>query len=216
MAQRVEAKDSLDDFPTPPWATRALIENVIEKDTGVKNLTALEPTCGRGYMSQTMREYFAKVDAADVHDYGHGEVSDFLHASYPAGSYDWVITNPPFRLAEDFIQRALPIARRGVAMLVRTVFIESIGRYNRVFTVDPPTAVAQFVERVPMVKGRLDRKASTATGYACIVWDKSVDTPPQLVWVPPCRKSLEKPEDYDDAFLKTDRVHSTPAQPKLL
>lgn len=29
MAQRIEAKDSLDDFPTPPWATRALIEHVI-------------------------------------------------------------------------------------------------------------------------------------------------------------------------------------------
>ena len=32
MAQRHEAKDSLDDFPTPPWATRALLEHVLEKD----------------------------------------------------------------------------------------------------------------------------------------------------------------------------------------
>ncbi|MGH8525505.1 MAG: SAM-dependent methyltransferase, partial [Gammaproteobacteria bacterium] len=24
MAQRLEPKDSFDDFPTPPWATRAL------------------------------------------------------------------------------------------------------------------------------------------------------------------------------------------------
>jgi hypothetical protein len=29
MAQRIEAQDSLDDFPTPPWATRALIEHVL-------------------------------------------------------------------------------------------------------------------------------------------------------------------------------------------
>ena len=144
MAQRAEAKDSLDDFPTPPWATRALIAHVIEKETGVEDMTALEPACGRGYMSQTMREYFAQVDAADVHDYGHGEVSDFLHSNYPASGYDWVITNPPFRLAEEFIQRALPIARRGVAMLVRTVFIESVGRYNRVFTVNPPTTVGSI------------------------------------------------------------------------
>jgi hypothetical protein len=27
MAQRVEPKDSADDFPTPPWATRALLEH---------------------------------------------------------------------------------------------------------------------------------------------------------------------------------------------
>ena len=28
MATRIEGKESLDDFPTPPWATRALIEHV--------------------------------------------------------------------------------------------------------------------------------------------------------------------------------------------
>jgi hypothetical protein len=31
MAQRVEPASSLDDFPTPPWATRALIEYVLDK-----------------------------------------------------------------------------------------------------------------------------------------------------------------------------------------
>lgn len=81
--------------------------------------------------------------------------------------------------AEEFILHALPIARRGVAMLTRTFFLESIGRYERLFSKMPPTRVAQFTERVPMVKGRLDKKASTATGYAWIIWEKDavgVDT----------------------------------------
>lgn len=215
MAQRVEAKDSLDDFPTPPWATRALIEHVIERGAGVKGMTAFEPACGRGYMAQALREYFAKVDAADIHDYGHGDVSDFLRNIHTTGAYDWVITNPPFRLAEEFILRALPVARRGVAMLVRTVFIESVGRYNRIFSVNPPTKVAQFTERVPMVKGRIDRKASTATGYAWVVWDKTSDATPQLVWVPPCRKSLENLEDYEDSFLELGRSRRVPIQSEL-
>lgn len=215
MAQRVEAKDSLDDFPTPPWATRALIEHVIEQETGVKEMTALEPACGRGYMAQAMREYFATVDATDIHDYGRAGTSDFLNNVYPTDAYDWVITNPPFRLAEEFIQRALPLARRGVAMLVRTVFIESVGRYNRIFNVNPPTKVAQFVERVPMVKGRVDRKASTATGYAWVIWEKKIITSPQLVWVPPCRKSLEKLEDYEDGFLELEGAKAMPVQSEL-
>ena len=58
-------------------------------------------------------------------------------------------------------------------MLVRTVFIESVGRYDRLFSQNPPTYFAQYVERVAMVKGRLDRKASTATGYGWAVWEKS-------------------------------------------
>jgi hypothetical protein len=60
----------------------------------------------------------------------------------------------------------------GVPVLVRTVFIESVGRYRNLFENTPPTICAQYTERVPMVKGRLDRKASTATGYAWLVWKK--------------------------------------------
>lgn len=201
MAQRVEASDSLDDFPTPPWATRALLEHIIERDGDLSTMTAFEPACGRGHMAQSMGEYFAKVAASDVHDYGYGEVSDFLRIVCPTDAYDWVITNPPFRLAEEFIQRAMPIARRGVAVLVRTVFIESVGRFNRIFSVNPPTKFAQFTERVPMVKGRLDRKASTATGYAWVIWEKKVVSEPVLLWVPPCRKTLENQEDYIASFL---------------
>lgn len=51
-------------------------------------------------MAQAMREHFAKVDATDIHDYGHAELSDFLHNVYPTETYDWVITNPPFRLGK--------------------------------------------------------------------------------------------------------------------
>ena len=82
------------------------------------------------------------------------------------------ITNPPFRLAEEFVLRSLQVARVGVAVLARTVFLESVGRYQNLFRDNPPTKVAQFTERVPMVKGRLDKKASTATGYSWLVWEK--------------------------------------------
>ena len=68
---------------------------------------------------------------------------------------------------------------------------------ERIFKDTPPAKFAQFTERVPMVQGRLDRKASTATGYSWIVWEKSYVGDPKLVWVPPCRKGLEKESDYD-------------------
>ena len=107
-----------------------------------------------------------------------------------------VITNRPFRLAEQFIQRSLVVARKGVAILARTVFIESVGRYRNIFQNNPPSRFAQFTERVPMVKGRLDRKASTATGYAWLVWERDACAGPRLMWVPPCRKTLERDADY--------------------
>lgn len=203
MAQRTEPKDSADDFPTPPWATRGLIEHILEDKRALASQVCLEPACGAGHMAKVLKEYFREVRAADAFHYGYGPVRDFLTFPYETNAVDWVITNPPFRLAEEFVLRALRVARRGVAILARTVFLESAGRYDAIFRETPPTKFAQFVERVPMVKGRLDEKASTATGYAWLVWEKNARNPPRLMWVPPCRRELERKGDY-----------SAPARPR--
>ena len=194
MAQRSEPRDSLDDFPTPPWATRALLNHVISAP--FDTLSCLEPACGAGHMAKVLSERFTSVTARDVSDYGYGEVQDFLHSTENE-KFDWIITNPPFKLAERFIEKALRQANMGVACLVRTTFIESVGRFNRLYSQTPPSIFAQFVERVPMVKGRLDKNASTATGYCWLVWEADdVSVNPKLVWIPPCRKKLERPNDY--------------------
>ncbi len=195
MSQRTEPVESLDDFPTPPWATRALLEHVIPDAIEVAH-TCLEPACNRGFMAETLKSYFNSVTSSDIAEYGYGETRDFLNQSYQANSFDWVITNPPFKFAEDFVHEGLRVARVGVAMLARTVFLESVGRYDRLFNLTPPSIFAQFTERVPMFKGRLDAKGSTATGYAWFVWIKGYNEAPLLTWVPPCRKKLERPADY--------------------
>jgi len=205
MAQRVLPEAGLDDFPTPPWAVRGLVEHVIGEPGSLRDQTCLEPACGRGHTARALAEYFGHVEASDIHPYGFGDVDDFTSSSHADGAFDWLITNPPFRLAEAFIMRALPIARRGVAMLSRTTFVESVGRYERMFAPHPPSKVAQYVERVPMVQGRLDRKASTATGYAWIVWEKdAAKTATQFCWIPPCRKRLEQDADYAPISLLND------------
>lgn len=201
MSQRYETSESFDDFPTPPWATRALMEHVLHAES-LKGMSCIEPACGRGYMSCVLEEYFGSVFSSDIADYGFGAQVDFiLSGSLP--ETDWLITNPPFRLAEEFIIKGLKFAKRGVAVLVRTVFLESVGRYNRLFSSFPPSFFAQFVERVPIIKGRIDQKASSATGYAWIVWDKRADEQTKVIWIPPCRKKLEKLSDYNNSSSST-------------
>lgn len=195
MAQRIEPKDSPDDFPTPPWATRGFIKHIL-KNGDLSAQSCLEPACGAGHMAKVLKEHFGEVRCADAFDYGYGDVRDFLTYPYETNAVDWVITNPPFRLAEEFVLRALSVAKIGVAILARTVFLESSGRYRGIFKDTPPTIFAQFVERVPMVKGRLDIKATTATSYAWLVWEKGAVMSPRLMWVPPCRKKLERKSDY--------------------
>jgi hypothetical protein len=200
MSQRHEPADSADDFPTPPWATRALLPFINTYPlTLLSNSNCLEPAAGRGYMSRTLAEAFREVVATDRYDYGDCDVGrgDFLYHQWRNRSFDWVITNPPFKSAKEFVIKALPIACDGVAMLTRTAFLESVGRYEQLFSVHQPTSVLQFVERVPMVRGRLDRSVSTATSYAWIVWDKRAPPETRLIWIPPCRKLLERDDDYE-------------------
>ena len=198
MSQRIEPHDSLDDFPTPPWSTRALIEHVLKPlDVPVNRMSCLEPACGRGDMAKVLTEYFDVVAASDVHPYGYGDREDFLILHpFEALSVDWVITNPPFRLAAEFWEHAVTVARNGVALLCRSVFLESVDRYQRIFRAWPPTIFAPFVERVPMLRGRLDAKGSTATSYAWFVWIKGSVVRQPVCFIPPCRRQLERPGDY--------------------
>lgn len=197
MSQRVEPADSLDFFPTPPWATRALCEWLnywTTEQTALRN--CWEPACGQGHMVAPLGEYFLDVIDSDVISYGQREIVDFLNC--PPRRVDWIITNPPFRLGEQFAVEAISRSVRGCALIVRTAFLESASRYNGLFSKTPPSDILQFVERVPMHKGRLVENGSTATAYCWIVWRKNAPRGTHFHWLAPCRKWLERAGDYAD------------------
>lgn len=212
MAQRSEPNDSLDDFPTPPWATRALIMMLRQRlSVGPQGICS-EPAANRGYMVRALREVFRQVYASDVHDYGFGfDCADFLFPDSQLEPSDWIISNPPFRLGKEFSITALERCKVGCAMLVRTAFLEGGDRYRTLFAPSRPNYVFQFVERVIMAKGVLrdpskpywDEKAkkwkrpSTATSYSWLVWLKTNRASDSTFdWIPQCRLKLERPGDY--------------------
>lgn len=203
MQQKHDHTDTQQDYPTPPFATRALCEWLNKNVDMVKSDVVWEPACNRGCMARPLKKYFPTVIASDLYHYGDEHYEDaipecmnFLERKECNG-IDWVITNPPFTLAAEFIKRALEVSKIGVAVIVRSAFLEGKDRYNTLFSVTPPTYVLQFVERVPMVKGTYDPKASSATAYSWLVWLKdSKNTHTILDWIPPCRKQLERESDY--------------------
>lgn len=135
------------------------------------------------------------VVGSDIEDRGYGFKMDFLDPSFPIRC-DAIVTNPPFNLFEEFALQALKMAPI-VALMSRTVIVEGVGRFDRLYTPYPPSYVFQYVERVPMFKNRLDRKGSTATSYAWVVWSSEAEhTGTKLIWIPPSRKRLEREGDY--------------------
>lgn len=227
MAQRIEPPDSLDDFPTPCWGTRALMEHVIMKHNPVRPRrigTVVDPACGRGYMAHALREYFDVTHASDVFDYrpewmfleddeqqalGDFTTEGLLPLGIKGDQVDWVITNPPFRLAHAFIQRALAVSGIGCAVLVRTAFLEGGTRYRELFSQTPPTMIAQFAERIILTKGIVRdpaklywdidakkwKRPTTATAYCWLVWVHGMRRQP-FDWIPPCRFRMERAKDY--------------------
>jgi hypothetical protein len=213
MAGRVEPPDSLDLFCTPPWGTRALIRHVLPavgvERPRLEGMRAWDPCAGHRHMADVLAEAFVSVHATDVFDYGGldavgsfvGEGLDVVEP--PAGGVDWIIGNPPFRLALEFAQRAIALAREGVALLLRIQWVESATRFD-LFADHPLTAFAPFSGRLAMVKGRWNPEASTATGYAWFVWRRPDATAKllndvpvgRLILIPPgAERELTRPDD---------------------
>lgn len=217
-----DPRDDLDFFPTPPWATRALLEHVIPELKDIAHLLgAWDPCCGEGHMTIPLAEYFAQVYASDIYPHGFGQVGAFVagggldlgdraHCPFPP---DWILFNPPFALAIEFVERALREATKGVAALVRTGWLESKERFD-LFSRFEPTRAGVFAERVPMVKHRWDPEASSATSYTWFVWERrggvfrpAGNGPPEFptrIIPPVCRDTLmferdlvlARPEDH--------------------
>lgn len=186
----------LDYFPTPPWAARAGAELIRFLDPEAR--TIWEPACGEGHMAAALGETFvSSVFASDIHPFGYGRSIDFLSDEAAAADVaDWIVTNPPFRTAPEFLRLGLQRARRGVALLLRLQFLEGAGRHRLLHGAEPLTACAVFAERVPMTLGRWDPAASTATGYAWFLWRKGSGGNPRLMAVPPgSRARLTKCDD---------------------
>jgi len=162
-------------------------------------------------MSRPLAEYFEKVISTDIQDFSgvfpeQDGVQDFL-LSWDGEQHecDWVISNPPFNIAQEFIERALSVAKVGVAMLVRLQFLEGGERCETLFKVRPPSMVIQFSERLAMHKGKIEKKQSTATAYAWFVWDcethdaQNEALGPRLWWFfKGTRAAHERDDDYPD------------------
>lgn len=195
---RAVPREGLDFYPTPPWATRALLHDVMPR-LGLaveRDFVLWDPACGAGHMAYVLREYSDRVLASDIHDYGHGEVRDFFAVlSQPS---DWIITNPPYNRATDFFLHALELRpRQGVAMLARLQLLEGKDRYARLFS-QYVVHVAPFVERVGFNPGAWDPcRDRGVSAYAWFVWVPSRASS-SIVWIPPGRRELTR--DADSAW----------------
>lgn len=170
-----------DFYPTPAWATHALIDN--EKFKG----TIWESACGDGTMSRVLEQTGQPVYSSDLYDRGYGEAGlDFLAAKK---SFSNVVTNPPYNSAEGFVANGVKLAKKKFALLLRLAFLEGANRANTIFSSTPPSRVWVFSERITFYPAGVDPKGSGTTAYAWFVWDKDAPRQTELKWLKPVYKA---------------------------
>lgn len=173
--------DGPDFYPTPAWATFALLDS--ERFEG----DVWEPACGDGSMARVIEASGLRVRSSDLYDRGYGEGGvDFLKSRRRA---DNIITNPPYNSAEGFVKAGVKLARYKFALLLRLAFLESANRYNTIFSVTPPSRVWVFSERITFYPAGAEVKGSGTTAYAWFVWDKEAPNRAELRWFTPGYKA---------------------------
>jgi len=172
--------DGPDFYPTPAWATHALIDN--EKFQG----DIWESACGNGAMSDVLVNASGPVRSSDLYDRGFGEAGvDFLSTTERAAN---IVTNPPYNAAEGFVKTCLASANHKFALLLRLAFLEGANRQRTIFSITPPSRVWVFSERITFYPAGAERKGSGTTAYAWFVWDKEASGT-EIKWFEPGYKA---------------------------
>lgn len=173
-----------DFYPTPTWATRALLDN----ETFEGNIW--EPACGNGAMGEVIKERYQNVETSDIHNHGYKDFHkhDFLTGHYYA---DNIITNPPYNLAEEFVHAGLKQCNNKLALLMRLAFLECQRRCEEIYSIYPPSRVYIFSERLTFYPAgqEFDENGNPKTGgqtsYIWMVWEKPLTGKTELKWIKP-------------------------------
>ena len=169
-------RDDDDFYVEPAWCSERLF--AVEPFAGL----IWDPAAGSGTIPRAARAAGLSNFASDIADHGCGPRQDFLTASAPAEAFD-VVTNPPFRLARAFVERALTLGARKTAVVFPT------SRLNAARWLEPlPLAKIYLLTPRPSmppgeVIARGERPGGGRMDFAWLVFSHGHSAPPELRWL---------------------------------
>jgi hypothetical protein len=145
----------------------------------------LEPACGEGHLSKRLIENGYQVYSSDLIDRGYGMLYDFFDTSNWHGD---IITNPPYKFAQQFIEHSLEIIPTGnkVAMFLKLQFMEGKAR-KKLFKANPPKTIYVSSSRLLCAKNGdfegMIKGGGSAVAYAWYVWEKGFSGKTTIEWI---------------------------------
>ena len=153
-------RNAADFYATPPECTIALLDNFDWLFSGSR---IWEPACGDGAISKVLEGRGYEVISTDLYYRGYGDSGmNFLNAECNCGG---IITNPPFNLAAEFIERS---AAKNIpfAMLTKSTFWHAKKR-QKLFEATRPMAIIAMTWRPAMSP---ERGKSATMDFIWTVW----------------------------------------------
>jgi len=169
-------RELFDYYATDPIAGRLLMEQ--EKFNNI-----WECACGEGHLADELKA----VKSTDIIDRGYGTAFDFLSIENQKWDGD-IITNPPYKYAKEFIEKALMIIPDGrkVAMFLKLQFLESKGR-KALFVSHPPKTLYVSSSRILCAKNaefeKMRKGGGSAVAYGWYVWEKGFNGNTIVRWI---------------------------------
>ena len=176
-------REENDYYATSPKA----VEMLLEQETFAHDIW--ECASGEDHIANVLRAHGHDVRCTDIIDRtGHTEVLDFLTTTYAPIGCD-IITNPPYKYAQEFVEHALLIVEDGhkVAMYLKLTFLEGKKR-QRLFNQRNLKTVYVMSGRMGCAKNgefanKEQQTEAGAVAYAWFVWEKGYCGDPVIKWI---------------------------------
>ena len=168
------------------YATDSIaIDALLEKATLNHNLW--ECACGKGDLSKRLIELGYNVKSTDLvdRDFGTGNI-DFLNCTEIFNGD--IITNPPYKYAEEFIRKALDLIPVGnkVFMFLKLQFLEGKGR-RKLFDEKQLKTLYVCSSRILCAKNggfeEMRKAGGSAVAYGWYEFEKGYDKDPIIKWI---------------------------------
>jgi hypothetical protein len=176
----ISKRQNEDYYATEPKAVRLFLEKELFGSQIWEN------ACGEGHLSIEMERMGFDVFSSDLIDRGFGDGSlDFLSLTEYYSEFGTnIISNPPYKYANDFIKIGLQVIKDGykMAYLLPIRYLEGKSR-REIFDKYPPKKIYVSSGRIKCAKnGEFDKMDGSAMSYAWFVWEKGFKGETTLEW----------------------------------